>query len=209
MDIRALATGNLLILGSMLIFALLWNLLTWVGRHRRLGETAHVYRADGKAWRGYYWRGVRRYLLTYAVVLTVLLLLPVILRRGGATTVQFQGLLMILPGLAGYFLLISLAPARVALHAHGLHVFALIPFLPGQRDRQNRTFSDFRVGVRFWREFHDAVPRGSVLILRGDLGGLEIPIPKGRRDLLLGIAREGLKRAKDARRQRKRREAGA
>lgn len=209
MDIRTLPAGNLIIFSSMLIFALLWNLLTWVGRRGKLGEKNHAYRVEGTAWRAYYWRGVRRYLLTYALILAVLLLIPVFLGRGRNAGMQIQGLLMVLPGLAGYFLLAAVVPPRVAFYRYGLHVYALIPLLPGQRHRESRTFSDFRVGVRFWREFHDAAPRGPVLILRGDLAGLEILMSKGGRDLLLGLARDGLKRAKDERRQRKRQATGA
>ncbi|MGE5550337.1 MAG: hypothetical protein ACM3ZC_07380 [Bacteroidota bacterium] len=203
MNVAAIVLGNLLIAGIMLGFAVVWNTVSWLRRRKEFSRPVYAYRPTRAEWSPYYWRRARRYIISYGLVLAIMIVLPVLFNRRAAIAEQLQGFASILPGLAAYFIIGGLIPARFTLHPEGFGCFALIPFLPGQRDRDGKTYSDFRVGFKHWRDYHDAVPRGDVLLLKGERIGAELLIPRGQRDRLLNLAREALKTAKDARRRQK------
>ncbi len=196
--------GNLVILLLMLAFAVAWNGLAWLRQRGRVSKVLHAYAPNRAEWSAYYWRRMRRYLVSYMVILAILFLFPALIRRRLPALGQLASLLSVLPGLLAYFVLGGLVPARFAIYPEGFSCYALVPMLPGQRDRGARGFSVFRVGLTRWRDYHDALPRGEVLIIKGEVGGAELVIPRGQRDVLLGLAREGLKRAREERRQTKR-----
>ncbi|MGE5529304.1 MAG: hypothetical protein ACM3X6_09205 [Patescibacteria group bacterium] len=196
MGLLAIILGNMGILLMMTGLALIWNLIARLGRRRRVGQAIYAFAPSGKEWASYYWRRVRGYLLSYLAVMAILLVL-----RRGALGAQLLSFLAVLPGLALYFVLAGAVPPRFAVYPEGFSAYALIPFLPGRRDRESRIYSDFRVGFKPWSRFHDAIPRGDYLLLRGDVAGAELFIPHGQRDRLLSLAREGLKRAKEEKKQ--------
>jgi len=200
MKLTGIILGNIGIMMMMVALALIWaGVSSWVKRGR-VSQVLHAYSPSRAEWSAYYWHRARGYMLSYALVLMVLILLPVLLGRRTSSLAQLQSFINVLPGLIGYFVLASMVPARFKLYPEGFSCFALIPFLPGRRERGSKTYSDFRVGLRLWGKYHDAVPRGEVLILRGEPLGAELIIPHGQRDRLLNLAREGLKRARNERR---------
>lgn len=205
MNFFGIFLGNVGIAAFMIAFALAWDLFATVSKRRRVGEALHSYRPSGPEWSAYYWRRVRSYLVSYALIIGLLVFLPLLFGQKAAFYFQLINLVRLLPGLAGYFILAGLVPARFVIYPEGFGCHALIPFLPGRPERgADRLPSGFRVGIRFWHQYRDAVPRGNVLVLRGDSMGAELVIPKGGRDRLLGLAREGLKRAREERRRERR-----
>ncbi len=206
MDIVGFLAGNLGIMLFMTVFAVGWNeVQRWRGRGRA-GAPVYAYSPSRSEWGAYYWRRIRGYALSYLIVLLVLSFLPGLFTKNSSPGMQFLVFLQIVPGLLGYFVLAGLRPARFTLYSEGFAVSALIPFLPGFRDYRARIFSDFRVGLRRWRDYHDAVPKGEILLIRGDKYSAELLIPRGQRDRLLDLARAGLKQAKDERRRRRKAE---
>ncbi|MGQ9779549.1 MAG: hypothetical protein ACUVRM_06695 [Bacillota bacterium] len=196
--------GNLGILGFMLLFACAWDILA-TRRERRMGELVHAYRPRRSEWSDYYWRRVRSYLVSYALVLGILLFLPLLLGQKAVFRLQLINLVRLLPGLIGYFVLVGLVPAKFIIYRDGFVCHALIPFLPGRRmDRTQAVPSAFRVGARFWSQYRHAVPRGEVLLIQNDTMAAELLIPRGERDRLLALVREGLKRAREERRREQR-----
>ena len=206
MVVVSVIIGNIAIFALMLTFAMAWNGLSVWRQRGRVSKVIHAYAPSRAEWSVFFWRRARRYLVSYGAVLAVVLFLPAIFGRRVSIVDQLKGFAAVLPGFLGYFILASQVPARFRLYPEGFTSFALIPLLPGQREKGSRTFSDFRSGLRLWRDFNDAIPRGEVMVLKGQTMGAELVIPHGQRDVLLGMAREGLKRARDEKRQVKRTE---
>lgn len=208
MAILGFFIGNLTIFLAMMLFSLAWNAGAYLPGRRRTTGVIHSYSPSRKEWAKFYWRRARVYFFSYLLVLAVMMMLPAILNR----TADFRRPLLLIanlvPGLILYFVAAGLFRPRIIFFPEGFALLALISFLPGRRDYKSRTYSDFRIGLRFWRDYNDAVPRGDVLIVRKQKGGgIELPIPHGQRDQLLELAREGLKKAREAKR-RARKEAG-
>ncbi|NLG85167.1 MAG: hypothetical protein GX493_11310 [Firmicutes bacterium] len=198
--------GNLGILLFMLLFSFIWDIVA-TRRERRMGEPVHAYRPSRAEWWRYYSRRVRSYLVSYALVLGLLVFLPLLFGQKEAFRLQLINLVRLLPGLAGYFVLAGVSPARFLFYRDGFSCHAFIPFLPGRRmERGQGTPSAFRVGTGFWAAYRPAVPRGEVLLIQNETMAVEFFIPRGERDRLLGLAREGLKRAKEERRRERRAE---
>lgn len=203
----SILAGNAMVLFLMAGFSLAWNALAGLGGRRVLSRPDLAYRLDRAAWSAFYWPRARTYLISYAVVLAVLIFMPLALGRPGDSLVQARSLAQLLPGLAVYFLMAGSIPARFAFYPEGIRCLALIPFLPGKREKKTGMYAGFRVGLRFWREFRDASVQNGLLVLRGERFGLEIPVPADRREHLLGLAREGIKKARAERRRTKRGES--
>ena len=195
--------GNLGIFLIMLCFSSAWNAYALLQRRGRVGVPLFKYAPSPKEWRGYYWRRVKGYLLSYLVVFFLLFLLSQLSRRTSIGS-QLLSILLIMPGLVGYFVLAGLIPARYYIYQEGFSILALIPFLPGRRNKKTGNLSDFRVGLRLWRKYHDVIHQGDLLILKAGFIGTELLIPRGKRDYLLNLVRNGLSHARDERKQIKR-----
>lgn len=201
--------SNLGLLAFMLLFSLIWNIIA-NRRARRMGKILHVLHPTRHEWWGYYRQRVKSYLVSYVLVLGVLLLLPLLFGQRGIFRQQLANLGRLLPGLIGYFLLVGLVPAKFVLYEQGFSSSALIPFLPGRRmDPRQTVPSVFRVGAGFWAEYRYAFPRGEVLLVHDETTAVEILIPKGEKDRLLSLVREGFKKVRDERRQKRRQEKGS
>ena len=188
----------------MTVFSMSWDAIAALRGRGRISEKIYAYKPSRAEWSAFYWRRARTYLLSYLFVLSLFVLLPWLLGRRQTVLSQLISLTYLIPGLMGYFLLAGLIPPRITFYPEGFRCSALIPFLPGRRNREAKTYSDFRVGVKFWRNYREALPRGEVLILKGDsLVGTELIVPHGERDRLLNLAREGLRKAKEEKRQSK------
>ena len=204
MSVSGFFLGNLLIILVMTTFSVSWDAIAALRGRGRVGEKIYAYKPSRAEWSAFYWRRARTYFLSYLFVLSLFVLLPWLLGRRQMVLGQLVSMANLLPGLIGYFVLAGLVPPRITFYPEGFRCSALIPFLPGQRNREARTYSDFRVGIRFWRNYREAMPRGDVLILKGEgLVGTQLIIPHGGRDQLLNLAREGLKKAKEEKRQSK------
>ena len=198
--------SNLGLLAFMLFLAVIWNLLG-ARRAGRMGEPVHAYRPTRAEWWRYYRQRVKSYLVSYVLILGLLLLLPLLFGQKTVFKLQLVNLFRLLPGLAGYFLLAGLVPAKFIIYRHGFACHALIPFLPGRRiDPQQAVPSAFRVGAKFWSEYRHALPRGNVLLIQNETMATELLIPKGEKDRLLSLVREGLKKVREERRQKRRSE---
>lgn len=188
--------GNIILLFLMAGFSLAWNALAGLGKRRVLSRPQLACRLNRAAWSAYYWPRIRAYLISYAIVLAVLALMPLAMGRPENFLVQARNLAQLLPGLAAFFLLAGFTPARFAFYPEGIRCSAMIPFLPGKRDKKTGTYACFRVGSMLWREFKDASVRNGLLVLKGERFSLEIPVPDDQREYLLGLAREGMKKAR-------------
>lgn len=198
----AVILGNLGVFLFMLVISLAWNAFALLRKRGRVSDPVFAYVPDRKVWQGYYWRRVKGYVLSYLVVFTVLFLMSQLSGRA-STGAQLLSILLIMPGLVFYFVLAGFIPARYTIYPEGFSTLGLIPFLPGRRDKKTAAISDFRVGLRLWRKYHDVIHQGDLLILKSDFIGTELIIPRGKRDYLLNLVRDGLKLARNERKQNK------
>lgn len=199
----SILAGNMMVLFLMAGFSLAWNALAGLGKRRALSRPELTCRLNRAAWSAYYWPRISAYLISYAVVLAVLVLMPLALGRPGGFLDQARSLAQVLPGLTAFFLLAGFTPARFTFYPEGIRCSAMIPFLPGKRDKKTGIYACFRVGSMFWREFKDASVRNGIIVLRGERFSLEIPAPDDQREYLLGLAREGMKKARMEKRRAK------
>lgn len=191
---------NLILFLLFIAVALLFN---GIARWRAKGKySAPIveWRPTRNEWRAYLKSKARAYLFSLILFLAIFLVLSAFMVRGRASI--WNSLVMILgmvPGLAGYVLLVILKPNRYAVHEEGITSFGWLHYNTGRR---GTTVTEARVGFHPWAKFLGYQWDDDVLLLKTKFAALEV-VAGQKKGQIRDLLRDRFKEAAKSRRKGK------
>lgn len=157
------------------------------------------WRPTRREWRNYLKTKARSYLFSLILFIAIFLVLSAVMTRGQATA--WNSLLMMvagmLPGLAGYVLLVTLVPNRFAIHEEGITTFGWLHYTTGRR---GTAVTEARVGFHPWTKFVGYQWDEDVLLLKTKFASLEV-VAGQKKGQIRDLLRERFKEAAKTRRK--------
>lgn len=189
---------NLLLFGLFAVISGLFNGIAWIRARAKTSKPILAWTPGRREWHAYLRTKGRSYLMSFILFLGIFIVLSTVFARGKASLLSNLTLVLtMMPGLAGYVLIIWMVPNKYAFHPEGITSFGWLHYSTGRR---GTTVTEARVGFQPWTKFIGYGWDEDVLLLRTKFASQELVTGQNKgqiRDLL----RERFKEASKVRRQ--------